>query len=155
MHTVQGSDGKMTAIAKRVFILQPMPHPSREMAKRAIDESSDGRAVVIQDANRSLEQNSAQFPYLEGFSQQLLWPVNGEMTKLTALEWKDLLTCAFEGETSPRLAMAFDGGGIVMLGRRTSEFGKKKFSLWYEWLQAAAALKGVEPVYKNVRRGEE
>jgi len=75
------------------------------------------------------------------------------MTWLTKDEWKDILTCAFEEEVKPRVAMGFDGG-MVMLGRRTSQYGKKKFSEWYEWLMAAAALKGVIPVYKNVRRDE-
>jgi hypothetical protein len=137
-------------MSKRVFILQPLPHPSRGLAKAEIDNSPDGYAVTIKDATRSLEQNAAQWPYLAGFSKQLQWPVNGAMCRLTEDEWKDILTAAFEKEVSPRLAMGFDGG-VVMLGRRTSEFGKKKFSEWYEFLQAAAALKGVEPIYKSAR----
>ena len=76
------------------------------------------------------------------------WPVNGEMTWLSKEEWKDILTAAFEKEINPRLAAGFDGG-IVMLGRRTSKYGKKQFAEWMEWLIAAAALKGVEPVFKN------
>ena len=75
------------------------------------------------------------------------------MTWLTKDEWKDILTCAFEEEVKPRVAMGFEGG-MVMLGRRTSKYSKKKFSEWYEWLQAAAALKGVTPVYKNGRRDD-
>lgn len=70
------------------------------------------------------------------------------MCKLSCEEWKDILTAAFENETEPRLAAGLDGG-IVMLGLRTSRLGKKKFALWMEWLMAAAALKGVEPVFKN------
>lgn len=66
-------------------------------------------------------------------------------------DYKDILTCAFEGEVNPRIAAGFEGG-VVMLGRRTSQYGKKKFSEWFEWLQAAAALKGIEPVYKHGRR---
>lgn len=134
-------------MSKRVFILQPAPHPSRGLAKAEIDSSPDGFAVTIKDATRSLEQNAAQWPYLAGFAKQLQWPVNGVMCWLSEDEWKDILTAAFEKEISPRLAAGFDGG-VVMLGRRTSKFGKKKFSEWYEFLQAAAALKGVEPIYK-------
>lgn len=70
------------------------------------------------------------------------------MTWLSKEEWKDILTAAFEKETNPRLAAGFDGG-IVMLGRRTSKYGKKQFAAWMEWLIAAASLKGVEPVFKN------
>lgn len=138
---------------KITYVLRPYPHPSRGLAKAQIDSSPDGTSLTFKDATRTEEQNCAQWPYLEGFAQQLQWPVNGEMTWLTKDEWKDLLTCAFEGEVNPRVAMGFDGG-MVMLGRRTSQYGKKRFSEWYEWLQAAAALKGVIPVYKNVRRDE-
>ena len=136
---------------KQTFILRAPPNQSRELAKRAIDNAIDGCAVIIRDAKRTDEQNAAQWPYLLGFSKQLQWPVNGEMCWLTKDEWKDILTCAFEEEVKPRVAMGFDGG-MVMLGRRTREFGKKKFSEWYEWLMAAAALKGVTPIYKNERR---
>lgn len=121
---------------------------ARTLALQAVKDAPDGYIVEIKEATRSLEQNSAQFPYLAGFSEQLKWPVNGELVKLDPMEWKDILTCAFEGETNPRLAMGFNGG-IVMLGKRTSKYGKKRFSEWYEWLMAAAALKGVTPIYKN------
>lgn len=127
---------------------------ARQGAIAAIQNAPDGFIVTVKEADRTLDQNAAQFPYLTGFSEQLKWPVNGEMVKLTPLEWKDLLTCAFEGEINPRLAMGFDGG-VVMLGRRTSQYGKKKFSEWYEWLMAAAALKGVTPVYKGVKFEDE
>lgn len=138
---------------KLTYILRPYPHPSREGAKAQIDMSPDGTALTFHGATRTLEQNSAQWPYLEGFSKQLQWPVNGVNVWLSHDEWKDILTCAFEGEVNPRVAMGFDGG-VVMLGRRTSKYGVKKFSEWYEWLMAAAALKGIEPIYKNGRRDE-
>ena len=94
-----------------------------DLAVKAIREAEDSYVVRIEPATRTLDQNSAQFPYLTGFSEQLQWVVNGQMCWLTPLEWKDLLTCAFEGEINPRLAMGFDGG-VVMLGRRTSQFDK-------------------------------
>jgi len=133
---------------KRVFHLSYTQ--ARRAAADAVLTAPDGYFVTVQESNRTLEQNAAQFPYLAGFSEQLLWPVNGEMVKLDALEWKDILTCAFEGEVNPRVAMGFSGG-VVMLGRRTSKYGKKQFSEWYEWLMAAAAFKGVTPVYKSER----
>lgn len=138
---------------KLTYILYPYPHPNRECAKAQIDMSPDGTALIFKDATRTLEQNSAQWPYLEGFSKQLQWPVNGVNQWLSRDEWKDILTCTFEGEVNPRVAMGFDGG-VVMLGRRTSKYGVKKFSEWYEWLMAAAALQGIVPVYKNGRRDD-
>jgi len=117
-------------------------------AKQIIDQAPNDYVCEIKEKTRTLEQNAFQWPYLQGFSEQMQWPVNGEMTWLSKEEWKDILTAAFEKETNPRLAAGFDGG-IVMLGRRTSKYGKKQFAAWMEWLIAAAALKGIEPVFKN------
>jgi hypothetical protein len=93
------------------------------------------------DTTRNLEQNAAQWPILAAFSKQLLWPVNGEMVKMSDEEWKDVLTASFKNETA-RLAMGLDGG-VVMLGKRTSRFSKKVFSEWLEYLHAVAAMRGV------------
>ena len=72
------------------------------------------------------------------------------MTTLTDEEWKDILTAAFEGETSPRISPGLEGG-MVMLGRRTSRYGKKRFSEWLDWLNAASHHAGIKiPAPKNV-----
>lgn len=42
-----------------------------------------------------------------------------------------------------RLAIGLDGG-VVMLGKRTREFGKKKFSEWLEFLHSTAIDRGVK-----------
>lgn len=131
---------------KRVFFL--VHDTARKLAAAQCMAAQDGYVCRIEPPSRTLDQNAYQWPYLEGFSRQLQWPVNGVMCKLSCEEWKDILTAAFENETEPRLAAGLDGG-IVMLGLRTSRLGKKKFALWMEWLMAAAALKGVEPVFKN------
>ena len=57
-----------------------------------------------------------------------------------------MLTAAFQNQTA-RLAMGLDGG-VVMLGLRTSEMLKDKFSEWLDFLNAVAADRGVilEPV---------
>jgi hypothetical protein len=94
------------------------------------------------EAKRNNEQNAAQWPILDAFSKQLLWPVNGQMVKMTSEEWKDVLTASFKNETA-RLAMGLDGG-VVMLGKRTSRFSKKVFSEWLEYLHAVAAMRGVK-----------
>lgn len=91
--------------------------------------------------------NSKERAHLQAFSQQLLWPVNGQMVKMSDENWKDVLTAAFEGETNPQLAMGLNGG-VVMLGKRTSKFGKKRFSEWLEFLHAVAVDRGVQ-VYEE------
>jgi hypothetical protein len=98
-------------------------------------------AASVGDESRSLEQNAAQWPILQAFSEQLQWPVNAEMVKMSEDEWKDVLTAAFKGE-SVRLAKGLNGG-VVMLGLRTSLFGKHEFSEWLDFLHATAALRGV------------
>jgi hypothetical protein len=126
----------------------------RKLACERVMEAPTGYWCKIVPPTRTLEQNDFQWPYLEGFSKQKQWPVNGDMCWLTPEEWKDILTAAFEKEINPRLASGFDGG-VVMLGKRTSKFGKAKFSEWIEFLRAAAALKGVTPIYKNAPPGED
>jgi hypothetical protein len=92
------------------------------------------RCAVCEE-RRTSAANAAQWPILQAWAKQKQWPVNGVMCWLTDEEWKDILTAAFEEDTKPRLAPGLNGG-MVMLGRRTSQFGKKKFSIWLDWLKA-------------------
>lgn len=129
---------------KRRFILAHAE--ARRRAQECIGAAPDGYVVTVQEPSRTLDQNAAQWPILEAFSEQLLWPVNGAMVKLTPEEYKDILTAAFQGETI-RLAQGLNGG-VVMLGLRTSKMGKRRFSEYLEFLHATAALRGVV-VYKD------
>lgn len=115
---------------------------ARRGAMEAVARAPAGFVVEIKEPGRSLDQNAAMWPILEAFSRQLLWPVNGQMTKMAPEEWKDVLTAAFRGEQA-RLAMGLDGG-VVMLGQRTSRFSKREFSEWIEFLHSVAAERGVE-----------
>lgn len=125
---------------KRLFILAH--RTARQMATEAIWNAPDGHAVIIQEPNRTLDQNAAQWPYLQAFADQLEWPVNGRLRQLTSDEWKDVLTSAFRRE-SVQLAQALEGDGVVMLGARTSAMSKREFSEWIEFLKATAAMRGV------------
>ncbi len=124
---------------KQYFILG---QNNREHVARQVMYAADGMAVTIGEQNRNLSQNAAQWPILQAFSEQLEWPVNGQMVKMSSDDWKDLLTAAFKRETQ-RVAMGLDGG-MVMLGARTSQFGKREFGEWLEYLHAVAANRGVE-----------
>lgn len=114
---------------------------ARQRACDAVKRAPEGFEVLVREPGRSWEQNKAMWPILEAFSEQLEWPVNGRMTKLSADEWKDLLSAAFRKEQN-RVAPGLDGG-FVMLGQRTSAFGKREFSEWLEFLHATAADRGV------------
>lgn len=125
---------------KQTFVL--VHETARKRALAAVTTAPDGFVTVVCEPTRNLDQNAAQWPILQAFSDQLVWPVNGRMETLTPEEWKDLLTAAFKRETV-RVAMGLDGG-MVMLGARTSKFGKKEFSDWLEFLHATAADRGVD-----------
>lgn len=119
---------------------------ARQAACRAINEAPEGDIATVGEPNRNLDQNAAQWPILEAFAKQLVWPINGSMQKITADDWKDILTCAFRNE-QPRVAMGLSGG-MVLLGQRTSQFSKREFSDWLEFLHATAAERGVT-VYRE------
>lgn len=114
----------------------------RLRAMEAVRDSPEGYSVTIAPPGRSLDQNAMLWPLLECFSQQLLWPVNGEMVKLEPEEWKDILTAAYRQETV-RLAMGLSGG-MVMLGLRTSKMTKRDFSGFIEFIMATAAQRGIK-----------
>ena len=95
------------------------------------------------NTDRTLDQNAAQWPILEAWSKQKEWLINGQKTFLHENDWKDILTATYEGEFAPRLAPGLYGG-IVMLGRRTSEYEREKFSEWLDWLNHASVALGVD-----------
>lgn len=100
-----------------------------------------GHQVRIAEPERTTEQNAAMWALLTEFSQQLLWPVNGQMVQLSPEDWKDVLSAAFQREA--RIAEGLDGGH-VFLGLRTSQMSKKRFSEFLEFARAVAAERGVE-----------
>lgn len=125
---------------KRVFVLSHSV--ARQSAEKAVHDAPDGYKVTIQEPSRNLDQNAAMWPILEAFSEQLAWPINGAMSKLTPEDWKDLLTAAFRGE-DVRVCPSLSGSGMVMLGMRTSKMSKREFSDFLEFLHHVAADRGV------------
>jgi hypothetical protein len=133
-------------VNKQTFI---MAHDlARANAIKAVQAAPAGFVVQISEPSRTLEQNAAQWPYLEGFAKQKQLCINGVMEWATADDWKDVLTGCWNGET--RMA-AFDNR-VIMLPQRTSRMGKRVFIDWMEFLIAMAAQSGVEPIYKTPAR---
>ena len=124
---------------KKTFCL--VHQQARMRAAQAVAEAPEGYVVTLSEPTRSLEQNSLLWLYLSAFAAQLEWPVNGRMQKLDAESWKDILSAAFQRE-SARLASGLDGG-VVMLGMRTSQMGKRQFAEFVTFIQAVAADRGV------------
>ena len=106
------------------------------------------KVVTVDLETRKNSQNAAQWPILTAFAEQLEWPINGVMQKITADDWKNILTAAYRQEV-PRVAIGLNGG-IVMLGHRTREFKAKEWGEWMEFLKYVAAERGVKiPVSKR------
>jgi hypothetical protein len=131
---------------KKTFIL--VHDMARAGAVREVQAAPAGFVVQIGEANRTLEQNAAQWPYLAGFAKQKQLCINGQMEWVTDEDWKDVLSACWNGEM--RIA-SFDGR-VILLPQRTSKMGKGVFSTWMEYLMAMAAQCGVEPVYKTAPR---
>ena len=115
---------------------------ARRRAVAAVVEAPAGWRVTVEPPKRNLDQNALLWVLLSAFADQLEWPVNGRMVKLTADDWKDLLTAAYRRETQ-RVAMGIDGG-MVMLGMRTSKLNKREFAELIEFIQSVAVDRGVE-----------
>ena len=121
---------------------------AKKAACREILAAPEGHIVTLAEPNRTLDQNAAQWPYLEAFAKQKQLCINGQMQWVTADDWKDVLTGCWNGEM--RMA-AFDGK-VIMLPQRTSKMGKGAFSTWLEFLIAMSVTSGVEVYPENERR---
>ena len=131
---------------KRPFVLLNDDVRQRA-AEFAMHSAPLGWACIFQEPTRSLEANAAMWPMLQAFADQLEWPVNGKMCKLTSEEWKCILTAAFRKEQG-RLAMGLDGG-VVMLGSSTRIMPKAEFSEFLEFINYIAAERGVDLTRKS------
>jgi hypothetical protein len=121
---------------KQVFVLRPLPHPSRANCKREIDAALDGYAVTISEPTRTLEQSARMWAMLHEISRQVVW--HGK--KLGAEDWKIIFTAGLKKlEVVPNL----DGTGFVALGQSTSRMSKREMSDLIEMMIAFGADRGV------------
>lgn len=118
---------------------------ARRRAATDCYDAPDGWVVTLSEPTRNNEQNALMWKLLQAFADQLQWPVNGKMVWLDPDSWKDILTCAFEGEQA-RVAPGLNGG-MVLLGQRTSQYSKAKFSEFVDFIHATAAERDVDLHY--------
>lgn len=118
---------------------------AHDEARRRVAEfarqASAGLEVIFREPKRTSEQNALMWAWLTAFSEQLQWPVNGRMERLTPAEWKDILTAAYSQELQ-RVAPGLNGG-MVLLGMRTSDMGKRQMAEFIDFIEATAADRGV------------
>lgn len=138
---------------KRVFILQPLPHPSRRLAAQHCMEAPDGQSVTFADQKKTREQEKKYHAQISDLADQWLY-LN---VKWSDEDMKRILVNGFKEDTKddPDLAecwremgeiKAVPGmrGGLVILGEQTRQFPKKLASAFVEWLYALGAEVGVK-----------
>lgn len=122
---------------KRVFILQPRPHPARHLcADFVLNVAPDGYSVTIAPLTRSLEQNAKLWALLSDVSVQVEWYGR----RLSAEDWKHVFSASLRKlSVVPNL----DGTGFVALGLSTSRMGRAEMSDLIELIHAFGAERGV------------
>lgn len=105
-----------------------------ELGKRCV--------VTVAEAKgkRTLEQNNKMWAVLTDIANQVEWPVDGKLQKLTPEDWKDILTAGLRKEQ--RVAQGVEGG-FVMLGQRTSKMTIGEMSDLIEFAHMFGAEHGV------------
>ena len=92
-------------------------------------------------SKRTPEQNRLMWSLLTDLSNQLMWPVDGEMVKLDQESWKIICTAGIK--RYQRIAKGIDGG-FVMLGASTSRMSKSEMSDLCDFILAFGTDKGVK-----------
>jgi sulfite reductase beta subunit-like hemoprotein len=123
---------------KRVFVLQPRPHPARRNAAEFIlNAAPDGFAVTVAEPTRTLEQNARMWALLTDISEQVEW--YGK--RLTPEDWKHVFTASLRKLT---VVPNLDGTGFVALGLSTSRMSKRELGDLMTLIEAFGAERGVE-----------
>lgn len=78
--------------------------------------------IVIDEEKRTLAQNRMMWAVLNDIAKQVEW--NGE--KLTAEEWKHLITANLHGQKCVKGIQ----GGLVFMGLSTRKMKKKNLLMW-------------------------
>lgn len=124
---------------KTIFLVGPV---QRQFAHQCIDEAPEDYVCQIKQKNRTLEQNALMWALLDDLSKQVNWHGN----RLTAEEWKDVLSASLKKQK----AVPGIDGGFVVIGARTSQMTKREMSDMCELIYAFGAEQGVkwtEPEY--------
>jgi len=89
---------------------------------------------------RTAAQNRALWAALSDLSKQVEWIVDGEKTKITVDDWKDVLSAALFKQH--RMALGIEGG-LVVLGLSTSAMTKAQMSDLIDLTHAFGNERGV------------
>jgi len=101
---------------------------------------TEGLFVIISEETRTLEQNALLWPCLRLFARNVKLAVDGEMALMDEETWKDVMTGAFTGEQA---RMVKYGGALILVGRSTSQMGKKEFADFLTFILSEMAARGL------------
>jgi len=107
----------------------------RERAHRWIDGVPNGTRVEFKEAKRSTDQNSRMWLILTNVASALLW--HGQ--RYAPEDWKDYFMHAYRGHRW----MPAEEGGMVPIGRSTSDLSKEEHGELMELMESFCARNGV------------
>ncbi len=126
---------------KRVFILQPAPHPARRNAVQAVQEAPDGYGVTIAEPTRNADQNAKFHAICADIARSgLEWAGK----RRSAAQWKVLLVSGHAKATGEEFDMVPGiEGEFVNLRESTALMSVKRSASLIEYTLAFCAMNGV------------
>ena len=109
---------------------------NRHMLSQKMLELPAGWRVTVQETKRTVPQNDRMWAMLTAVSTQLVW--HGQ--RYSPNDWKDYFMHAMNGGRF----MPSEDGGMVPIGRSTSNLGKQEHSLLTEIIEGFADRNGVD-----------
>ena len=109
---------------------------NRQMLSQKMLELPAGWRVTVQETKRTVPQNDRMWAMLTAVSTQLVW--HGQ--RYSPNDWKDYFMHAMNGGRF----MSSEDGGMVPIGRSTSNLGKQEHSLLTEIIEGFADRNGVD-----------
>lgn len=126
---------------KRVFILQPVPHPSRRLAAQYLAEAQDGTVATFSEPTRTSEQNAKFHAMCSDIARSgLEWAGK----RRTAAQWKVLLVSGHAAATKDGSEMVPGlEGEFVNIRESTALMSVRRSASLIEYTLAFCAMHGV------------
>lgn len=128
-------------MTKRLFVLQPSPHPARRNAMQAVADAPDGYSVTIAEPTRNLDQNAKFHALCTDLARSsLTWAGK----RRTADQWKVLLVSGHATATKEGAEMVPGiEGEFVNIRESTALMSVRRSSSLIEYTLAFCAANGV------------
>lgn len=116
---------------------------ARKRACEWVSKAPDGYRITVQSVQRTKKQNDRQWPMLSAISTQLVW--HGR--RYTPEQWRDYFMHQLNGGAF----MPDEDGGMIPIGRSSSNLDKEEHSLFQDLIEAFAERHGVDLMQQNER----